>query len=190
MSENGWTILDKNETGDPSGSAWCEFGDIDHEGHDRGWKIARHLDYILKEIQERIVSLMVAGWKKIRVVTDHGWLLMPGGLPRVDLPGVLAENRWGRCASIKPGADSDESVYPWYWNPDQDVALARGISCYKKGREYAHGGLSLQECLTPSLVVQNGNNNHFIASAEITDIRWKGLRCNVAVDGNFFRSKG
>jgi len=157
LTDNGWTILDKNETGDPSGSAWCEFGDIDHEGHDRGWKIARHLDYILKEIKERILSLMVAGWKKIRVVTDHGWLLMPGGLPRVDLPGVLAENRWGRCASIKPGAYSDESFYPWYWNPDQDVALARGISCYKKGREYAHGGLSLQECLTPSLVIRNSN---------------------------------
>jgi hypothetical protein len=185
LTESGWIILDKNETGDSSGSAWCEFGDIDHEGHDRGWKLARHLDFILKEIKERIESLIAAGWKRIRIVTDHGWLLMPGGLPKIDLPSVLAENKWGRCASIKPGADSDESLYPWYWNSNQYFALANGISCYKRGREYAHGGLSLQECLTPELVIESDTTHHSRASVAITDIKWKGLRCNVAVDGDF-----
>jgi len=184
LTENGWIILDKNETGDSAGSAWCEFGDIDHEGHDRGWKLARHLDPILKEIKERIESLIAAGWKRVRVVTDHGWLLMPGGLPKTDLPSVLAETKWGRCAAIKPGANFDGDLYPWYWNPDQYFALANGISCYKKGREYAHGGLSLQECLTMELVIQSDNTNHSRACVAITDIKWKGLRCNVAVDGD------
>ncbi len=185
LAESGWTILDKNETGDPANSAWCEFGDIDHEGHDRGWKIARHLDSILKEIKERIESLLAAGWNRVRIVTDHGWLLMPGGLPKMDLPSVLTESKWGRCASIKAGADCNESLYPWYWNPNQSFALANGISCYKKGQEYAHGGLSLQECLVLELVVQRDGTNPSGTSVAITDFIWQGLRCKVAVEGDF-----
>jgi hypothetical protein len=33
--------------------AWCEFGDIDHEGHDRGWKLAKHIDALILEITDR-----------------------------------------------------------------------------------------------------------------------------------------
>ncbi len=72
--------------------AWCEFGDIDHEGHDRGWKLAKHIDALILEITDRITELLAAGWKRVRVVTDHGWLLLPGGLPKIDLPSALADN--------------------------------------------------------------------------------------------------
>jgi hypothetical protein len=95
-----------------------------------------------------------AGWNKIRIVTDHGWLLLPGGLPKLDLPKSLVENKWGRCAVLKAGAVSSEKVFPWYWNPGQNIALAAGISCYRRGEEYAHGGLSVQECLTLELTVE------------------------------------
>ena len=57
---------------------WHEFGNIDRKGHDHGWKLARQIDALILEIQERIVELLATGWKRIRVVTDHGWLLMPG----------------------------------------------------------------------------------------------------------------
>ena len=185
LKDKGWSVLGKNETGDPSSFAWCEIGDIDHEGHDRGWKLAKHIKAILRDIKEQIDSLIAAGWKTIRIVTDHGWLLLPEGLPKIDLPSVLTENKWGRCAAIKPGADSNESLYPWYWNPNQYFALSNGISCYKKGEEYAHGGLSLQECLTLELKIHNNSANKPESLAKITDIKWKGLRCTVAVDGNF-----
>ena len=89
LAENGWTILDESETGDGNGSAWCEFGDIDHEGHQRGWKLALLLDSYMKEIMEQIELLFQSGWKSILIVTDHGWLLMPGGLPKTDLPDAL-----------------------------------------------------------------------------------------------------
>ena len=36
----------------------------------------------------------------------------------------------------------------WSW-----IALAPGISCFVAGKEYAHGSLSLQECLVPELKV-------------------------------------
>ncbi|HBI14533.1 MAG TPA: BREX-1 system phosphatase PglZ type B [Desulfobulbaceae bacterium] len=187
LEEKGWKILERSGNGDGQGNAWCEFGDIDHEGHDRGWKIAKHLDGLLAEICDRIKSLLAAGWSSVRVVTDHGWLLMPGGLPKIELPAFLVDSKWGRCALLKSGAESKDRLYPWYWNPDQYVALADGISCYKAGEEYAHGGLSLQECLTLQLSVRSGASTTLSDSAEITDVVWKGLRCTVAVDGNFTR---
>jgi len=185
LTDSGWSILERSADGDGQGMAWCEFGDIDDEGHDRGWKLAKHIDALIAEITGRINELFAAGWKRVRVVTDHGWLLLPGGLPKIDLPSDLVDHKWGRCASLKPGATSGERLYPWYWNPNQYFALADGVSCFKKGEEYTHGGLSLQECLTLQLTVTRGESAQAAASVEFTYVVWKGLRCTVAVDGNF-----
>ena len=38
---------------------------------------------------ERVESLCAAGWREVRVVTDHGWLWLPGGPPKVDLAKYL-----------------------------------------------------------------------------------------------------
>jgi len=185
LDADGWAVLEKSGSGDGKGKAWCEFGNIDHEGHERGWKISKFTNGLLSEISKRIEQLLTAGWKTVRVVTDHGWLLMPGGLPKTELPAVLVENKWGRCAVLKPGAATKEKLFPWYWNENQSVALANGISCYKAGEEYAHGGLSLQECLTLQLKVSAGSSTSQTPTIEITDILWKGLRCKIAVDGEF-----
>ena len=185
LTEAGWSILAHSADGDGQGLAWCEFGDIDHEGHDRGWKLARHIDTLTLEIRDRIKGLLAAGWKRVRVVTDHGWLLLPGGLPKIDLPSALVESKWGRCASLKPGASTEERLYPWYWNPEQYFVLADGVCCFRKGEEYTHGGLSLQECLTLQLTVTGGESSQVAVPVEFTDVLWKGLRCTVAVDGNF-----
>ena len=185
LADAGWSILKRSTDGDNQGMGWCEFGNIDHEGHNRGWKLAKHIDTLLQEIRNRITELLAAGWKHVQVVTDHGWLLLPGGLPKIDLPSALADNKWGRCASLKPGASTNERLYPWYWNPDQYFALADGVSCFKNGEEYTHGGLSLQECLTLQLTVTRGASARETAFVEFTDVVWKGLRCTVAVGGNF-----
>lgn len=187
MKEAGWTILDSSSTGSGKGNSWCEFGNtnIDSEGHNRGWKLAFHLESILGEIQDRVVQLLVAGWKNVRIVTDHGWILLPGGLPKTDLPSALTQNKWGRCAVLKPGSATEESLYPWHWNPERHFALAGGISCYREGTEYDHGGLSLQECLILELNVSAGKALEKPSAIEITDAVWKGLRCTVALDGEF-----
>ncbi len=182
LAENGWQVLDQWEPGDPSGRAWAEFGNMDAEGHNRGWKLARHINTILTEIADRVRQLIDAGWKTIKIVTDHGWLLMPGGLPKTELPAQLTENKWGRCAVIKPGADISEPRFPWYWNPHHDFALARGISCFRKGLQYGHGGLSLQECLVMEILVTASPKPS--ATVEITDIAWKGMRCKLAAEGS------
>lgn len=185
LTNAGWSILKRSADGDGQGLAWCEFGDLDHEGHDRGWKLAKQIEALIQEISERIKELLDAGWKRVFVVTDHGWLLLPGGLPKIYLPSALVDTRWGRCASLKPEATTSERLYPWYWNPNHYFALADGVSCFKEGEEYAHGGLSLQECLTLHLTVTRGESAEVPVSVEFTDVVWKGLRCTVAVDGNF-----
>lgn len=181
LKEAGWEYLAHQEVGMGRGRAWCEVGDIDSEGHSRGWKLALHVDAMLEEIADRIESLVGAGWSSVRVVTDHGWLLMPGGLPKSELPKALVDSRWGRCAAIKVGAKTDERVFPWYWNPEQGFALADGISCYKSGEDYAHGGLSLQECLTLQLAVTR-KGGAARQRARISDVSWKGLRLVVALE--------
>ncbi len=183
LKDNGWQVLDRSETGDPDGSAWTEVGDVDHEGHVRGAQLARHINTILTDIRDRIIQLSAAGWNNIQIVTDHGWLLMPGGLPKASLPSALADNTWGRCAAIKPGAVCNETLFPWYWNIDLSFALAPGVRCYREGVEYTHGGLSLQECLVLCLSVSTALPAGGNGSVEIEEVSWKGMRCKVAING-------
>lgn len=184
LKEEGWNVLGAEESGTGNGKAWCSFGDIDQEGHERGWKMARTLDGILEETACRIKSLLEAGWETVRVVTDHGWLLVPEGLPKSVLPASLAESKWGRCAVLKEGAQSEEDLFPWYWDPNRHFALAGGISCYRSGEEYAHGGLSLQECLTPVLTVSLPDGRVGTHGVNVHESTWKGLRCTVKI-GDF-----
>ncbi|MBF0500211.1 MAG: BREX-1 system phosphatase PglZ type B [Candidatus Riflebacteria bacterium] len=178
----GIKILGNSDAQKDSDLAWTECGDIDREGHSRGWKLAKHISVILKEIEERIHQLLHAGWSSIRVVTDHGWLYLPGGLPKTNLPAALVESKWGRCAAIKSGAKTDENLFPWFWNKECSFSLARGVHCYKEGVEYTHGGLSLQECLTLQLTV-TPKSQESKGNFEVTDIVWKGLRCTIAAKG-------
>jgi len=41
LADNGIQPLDTHETGDPSGKAWTEAGDLDHYGHAHGVRLAR-----------------------------------------------------------------------------------------------------------------------------------------------------
>jgi hypothetical protein len=115
------------------------------------------------------------------MVTDHGWLLVPGGLPSVALPKYLTESRWARCAAIKEGSTVDCPVVPWHWNPHHYVAVGPGVACFGKGNAYAHGGISLQECLIPYIVIQRGDQTG-AGMAAISDVKWTGLRCRIKVE--------
>lgn len=177
----GYQVLRNDDVGEPAGLAWTEHGELDHMGHEQGWKLARRIDEQVREMAERVEALLVAGWKSIRIVTDHGWLLLPGGLPKVELPKYLADTRWGRCAVLKTSAKADgHLVVDWRWSPSVRIALAPGIGCFKAGIEYTHGGLSLQECLTPVLIVKRGE----VDETTVIDVaKWRGLRCRVEVSG-------
>lgn len=183
LSEHGVQPLDKHETGDPQGQAWTEAGDLDHYGHEHGVRLARDLDTQLNQVVERVEELLDAGWKRIRIVTDHGWLLMPGGLPKTELPKHQAETRWGRCAVLKETAYGTPLTFGWDWCKDVQVAYAPGISNFVAGAEYAHGGISLQECLVPVLELDRAGTSVPAATVTIQSVIWKGLRCTVVVEG-------
>lgn len=183
LSEHGVQPLDKHETGDPQGQAWTEAGDLDHYGHEHGVRLARDLDTQLNQVVERVEELLDAGWKRIRIVTDHGWLLMPGGLPKTELPKHQAETRWGRCAVLKETAHGTSLTFGWDWCKDVQVAYAPGVSNFVAGAEYAHGGISLQECLVPVLDLDRVSSSAPAASVTIQSVIWKGLRCTVVVEG-------
>jgi len=133
----------------------------------------------VRGITERVQALLDAGWSEVKIVTDHGWLLLPGGLPKAELPEHLTESRKGRCARLKPTSQTDQQTVPWRWDPDVRIAVAPGIGCYVAGREYEHGGLSPQECVTPVLRVRAGARTQ--PAATISDVKWRGLRCRVQV---------
>jgi len=160
---------------------WIEFGAVDSLGHKLNARLARQLNEELDRVCDRIHELLRAGWARVRVVTDHGWLLVPGGLPKVDLPKHLTESRWARCAVIAGGSTTGVPRFPWYWNSTQTFATAPGVACFNKSEEYAHGGLSLQECLIPDLLVEmSGDVQNKVT---ITSIKWHGLRCFIATTG-------
>ena len=182
LRSNGWQFLSGTETGAPSESAWTEAGTIDKRGHNEGWKLARSIDTEVRDLANRIAALLAAGWTEVIVVTDHGWLLLPGGLPKVELKSLLAEDRWGRCASLKADAQPGIAVYPWHWNPSVEIACPPGVGCYRSGMEYTHGGISLQEMVTPRLTVRASRVN--TTSAAIADVKWAGAKCRVSLSGN------
>jgi hypothetical protein len=183
LQERGYQPLAGEELGDPEGKAWAEYGQIDSYGHAHGWKLAQEVEREIRGLVMRIESLLAAGWKQVKVVTDHGWLLLPGGLPKMEMPGYLVESRWGRCAVLKPGSTVESLTLQWHWFKEVGIATPHGIASFKAGLDYSHGGLTIQECLVPVLSVTSGATIKL--SAKIQSLKWVGLRCRIAVDGEF-----
>jgi hypothetical protein len=183
LADDGVQFLANQDTGDPSGKAWTEFGNLDSTGHAEGSGLARRIPELLASLVLRVESLLEAGWKEVRVVTDHGWLLMPKGLPKSELPKFLTATRWRRCAVVKPSAAVEIPCFPWFWADDVRVACPPGIDCFIAGEEYNHGGLSLQECVVPQIVIRPGGTA--TVSAKIESFKWAGLRCRIKVTGDY-----
>lgn len=181
LANAGYQVLSPEETGDPSKRGWTEDGSLDKRGHERKGRLAGHIEEEVELLLERVETLLAAGWQEVRVVTDHGWLWLPGGLPKVSLPHYLTESRWARCAAVKEDSKVEVPTTPWYWNAAERVALAPGIACFKSGEEYAHGGLSPQESIVPVITVASPA----AAGGDVTikAISWRGLRCAVLVEG-------
>jgi hypothetical protein len=182
LKEHGWQFLGADETGDPAGSAWTEAGALDKRGHTEGWKLARSVETEVGDMASRIGTLIEAGWTEVLVVTDHGWLLVPNGLPKVELKAFLTETRWSRCAALKPEAQTDAQTFKWHWNPAVMMASPPGAGSFRASIEYSHGGVSLQEMVTPVLRVKAGHPTG--GAARLLETKWTGAKCRVSVGGN------
>lgn len=157
IQAQGFTLVDAEAPTIASGRGWAEFADdIDSDGHNKGLRLAEEAPRHLAKLAKAVQRLLGAGWQRVRVVTDHGWLLLPGGLPKVELPAKLTETKWARCAVVKDAAVSvDAMTLPWSYGPSVRIALAPGIGAFRAGQVYDHGGLTLQECVVPVLEVSS-----------------------------------
>ena len=165
--------------------AWGETGAIDRHGHHHGATgFARQVKGELDRLVHRVNGLLDAGWHFVRIVTDHGWLLLPGGLPKVTLPRHLTESQWARCAVPAGDSSPDAPLHPWHWNESEHFASPPGIACFSSRPEYAHGGLSIQECLIPDIRVSKptGPGGAAAPTAVVRSVDWVRMRCNIRVD--------
>lgn len=176
----GYQVLGQDDLGDPAGRAWTETGSIDASGHQAAWKVAWQVAGELRAIAERVATLVNHGWRQVVVITDHGWLLLPDGLPKADLREHVTVVRKGRCARLTPGVQADIGAVPWYWDASVRMAMAPGITCFEAGKTYEHGGLSPQECVVPTITVRATGASEVVA---IQLLRWAGLRCDVTLSG-------
>jgi hypothetical protein len=183
----GVAILEPDEAGRPArseGGAWVEVGrpdTLDTLGHKLQARLVQQIESQAERIVERVAALLEAGWPKVRIVTDHGWLLLPGGLPKVELPASLVATKWTRCAAVRGDSAPAVPTYLWHWNPFIRIASPPGIACFLAGHEYAHGGVSLQECVVPDIIVERAGGG---TTATIAGIQWRGMRCRVSVRTN------
>jgi hypothetical protein len=151
VQAEGYTVVDVDAPTIATGRGWAEFADdIDSDGHKKGLRLAEEAPRHVAKLAKAVERLLNAGWRRVRVVTDHGWLLLPGGLPKVELPAKLTETKWARCAVVKDAAVAvDAMTLPWSYGQTVRIALAPGIGAFRAGQVYDHGGVTLQECVVP-----------------------------------------
>jgi hypothetical protein len=183
MADNGVQVLNQTEQGDPSGTAWTETGEIDRHGHNAGVRLVDYLDEEVGRIAARIRELLDAGWQQVEVVTDHGWMFLPNGMEKVELPPATTAIKKGRCARLKDGAAVDVPTVPWFWDADVRIAIAPGATCFEANKVYEHGGVSPQECIVPRLTVRAGAQATTMGVPEFTKVKWLGLQCRVEFIG-------
>lgn len=180
LAENNFkSVVNSNEI-DTEINCWQEIGEIDTKGHNEQSAMVKRIDELFDQVLEVIETAFEKGIKRIKIVTDHGWLLLPGGLPKTQINVDLTQTRWGRCALIKEGTKTDLLQLPWRWNPMIFIAYAPGISFFKINEEFAHGGISLHECLIPTLLVENPSGSQI--AAKILQVKWVNLKCAVETE--------
>jgi hypothetical protein len=178
MEDAGWETEDSFLT---DRKLWTEAGHFDEEGHALGARLADRVGSGVRDIADRALQLLRSG-RRIRIVTDHGWLLVPGGLPQAALdPGLVEpQGKRSRCALVKLAAQTSYLQVPWTWNNAVFVATASGARAFFARQEYAHGGISPQECILPVIDASAG-----VAARQVSIARaaWEGLRLRVEVPG-------
>lgn len=131
---------------------------IDQQGHVGADQLAGSIDKLVRNLQRAIELCHAAGAREVHVVTDHGFLLAPpeelDALGRPELPAIQAQYKSHRYAVLRPDIASDELiVFSPPLAPDSGrLGFPRGVRTLIKAEAFAHGGISLQECVIPHLV--------------------------------------
>jgi hypothetical protein len=173
----GWSTSESLLNEEP---LWREIGRFDERGHSLGADLATQARDLLDEVAEITLRLARQG-RRVRLVTDHGWLLMPGGLPQAELVAGLTVTggKGHRVATLKEGAPTTYPQLPWSWDKAVMLATPTGARAFYTGVEYAHGGVSPQECILPVLEITAEPE----AVPVVINPTWQRLRLKVEVQG-------
>jgi hypothetical protein len=81
----------------------------------------------LREVAEIALRSAEQG-RRVRIVTDHGWLLMPGGFQQAALETGLVEpsGKRSRMAALKLGAPTSYLRVPWTWDSSVSLVVPTG----------------------------------------------------------------
>jgi len=185
LVQRGVQVLEDDDAGEPNRPAargWAELAELDRLGHELSSdRFARLLTSEVDRLTASLGKLLDAGWRQIRVVTDHGWLLLPGGLPKADIGPGLAIERGARCVRLAGEPTAAVPRFPWHWQPAVLFGTPQGARAFAAGTSYAHGGVSVQECVLPELLVRR-KAGASTQPARIAEVRWTGLRCRVRAE--------
>jgi hypothetical protein len=186
MLARGIQVLDRNEIRPPekaSSIGYAECGNIDNDGHNMGLRLAGQLETEVVRIAEYAMALKAVGWSRVRIVTDHGWLLMPGSFEVVRLPPSTVIAKGSRAAILQEHAAAELAFLPWHWDKSVRIAVPPGAEAFRAGEVYSHGGLSPQECVIPNITIGGDTTAASPAAARITTISWRRLRLTVELSG-------
>ena len=188
MRARGVDLIGSGETRGPSSPAaigWSECGYLDANGHAMGERLAGQVEGEVEAIAHRVQSLRRAGWARVRVVTDHGWLLVPGGLPKATIASsTLQTTAWSRVARLTDGSAPEAPTLPWTFDANVRIAVPPGAYAFRAGEAYAHGGVSLQECVVPDITIGDVVSGGSVVggTARIASVAWKRFRLTVTLD--------
>jgi hypothetical protein len=166
----------------PTSIGYAECGNIDSDGHLMGLRLAAQLQTEVARICDYVQTLKHAGWSRVRIVTDHGWLLMPGGFEPIKLPASTVIAKGCRAAILQEEAAAELEFLPWHWDKTVRIAMPPGAEAFRAGEIYAHGGLSAQECVIPDITV-GGGQSATSGAARISAIGWRRLRLTAELVG-------
>jgi len=181
LTDAGVQFLPWGETGDATGVGWTQTNAIDEYGHTHDHKLADAVDTEISAIVDRVSTLLASGWRRVVVVTDHGWLLPARPARKVELPLHLTEDgaRKRRVARLTAGHASEFPTIPWTWDPSVSMVSAPGTSAFEAGTLYEHGGLSPQECVIPVITVTAGAPS--VVETHIEALKWTAMRCRIDI---------
>jgi len=126
-------------------------GDIDAVGHGVGAEMVEHIETLLSAVDAAVARLQQWGYSDVHVVTDHGFVLCPGGAEKDELAAGEAIVVDKRHAFLSETAVTSRPTMPFPFDAQQRLVFAEGLRCFTAGEEFAHGGLSLQELVIPHL---------------------------------------
>lgn len=183
LAKAGVQYLDwkASEVGDVNKIGWTQTNTIDALGHDHGHSLVDMLDQQIGLVAERIQGLLASGWRRVVVVTDHGFIMPASAALKVNLPLAVTEGdaaRKPRVARLKAGTvKPDFPIVPWTWDSTIEMVSAPGAAAFESGTIYEHGGLSPQECVIP--VIEVSASESTTGPIHITGLRWTGQRCRI-----------